>query len=124
MGGVDPSWRSSMSMRWPGVTMSFAGPDAASLGLIGWRVEGSPGDAGPLRLGGRPLLEDDLATWQTVYGDRVELLPTAGTEDPPVIADLAVHLADGDIRVRITQQAGSAPVQMVWAGASCDPGGV
>jgi hypothetical protein len=120
--GVDPSWRSSLVLSWPSVSLAFAGPDADSLHLTGWRATGTAQDGDRLGLAGGPFVGDDLATWQAAYGSRLELLPTSGTEDPPVIVNFAVHLPDGDIRVPTRQQDGAA-IQTVIAGASCDPAG-
>jgi hypothetical protein len=123
---LDPSWRVASEVVWPGLVAWFAGPDAATLHLVGYRASNrastSSEDANPtVRMADGPALTDPLETWLAFYGSAMVDRDPGG---PTTSGMFDIHLGDGQVlAMEHTPTGETARYWGIVAGVSCEQGG-
>jgi hypothetical protein len=103
-----PGWTTVQRTNWGDIGLTFAGPAADDLRLVGWNVVARPGAARRFRMAGGPVLGDPLTTWGAAYGDALDVERLAGDAGQ---SRVTIRLPDGDVQlVGYAEASGNAVV--------------
>ncbi len=120
---VDPAALVVHDVRWDGITITFSGPDAASLRFAGWYASHMSTTTHVLRMAAGPTMDEPVATvWKDAYGDAIEVSQESATDgDGTVIRHVTLQLAEGLVYgAEVTDE---SRVLTLTAGANCNEGG-
>ena len=89
-------WTTVQRTTWGDLGLTFAGPAADDLRLVGWNVVARPDAARRFRMADGPVLGDPLTTWGAAYGDALDVDRLAGDAGQ---SRVTLRLPEGDVRL-------------------------